>query len=241
MAKSKEIIFFSILCIVYILLSIAQVILSIIIISKIKSDFKKRPEKDVDKIISGLKSFNFTDFSSRPRYSPSDGNLGITGKLYLDCYTGTCFKVTIETKQVYDSNDNIDIIEIYHNENEINKNCSEECFELKEKLCFDKCSDYFDSKNGYCSRNTNDNYDKEKVCFGENIIYFWKGKKYNIEAFQTKNITYIINAKLKDEPCPEKTKNCGIIDDNENKLCLPLDSDCPINYISETKLNENYH
>ena len=54
-------------------------------------------------------------------------------------------------------------------------------------------------------------------------------------------LTYINNAKLKEESCPENTKNCGILDDNENKLCLDLDSDCPINYISETKLNEKYN
>ena len=241
MAISKKIIFFSILCIIIILLLITQFILGIIIVIKIKSDFKKRPEKDVDINISGLKSFNFTEFSSRPIYFPSDTNLGLAGNLYLDCYTGTCYKITKETKYVCDSDDDCETIEIFHNENDINKACSEQCFELKEKLCYDECSDYYDSKNGYCSRNTNDNYDNKKVCFGDNIIYFWKGKKYNIEPFHTKNVTYINDAKSKEEPCPENTKYCGILDDNENKLCLPLDSDCPINYISETKLNEKYN
>lgn len=241
MEISKKIIFFSTLCIIIILLLLIQFILSIILIIKIKSDFKKRPEKDVDIIITGLKSFNFVEFSSRPRYFPSDTNLGLTGNLYLDCYTGTCYKVTKETKEVCDYDDDCETIEIFHNENDINKACSEQCFELKEKLCYEECSDYYDSKNGYCSRNTNDNYDNKKVCFGDNIIYFWKGKKYNIEAFQTKKATYINDAKLKDEPCPKNTKNCGILDDDENKLCLPLDSDCPINYISEIKLNEKYN
>ena len=66
-------------------------------------------------------------------------------------------------------------------------------------------------------------------------------KKIYFEDFQAENYTYLNDAKLKEEPCPQNTKNCGILDDNENKLCLPLDSDCPINFISETKLNENYN
>ena len=53
---------------------------------------------------------------------------------------------------------------------------------------FDECSDYYDSKNGYCSRNTNDNYDNQKVCFGDNIILFWKGKKYILKIFEQKII-----------------------------------------------------
>ena len=47
------------------------------------------------------------------------------------------------------------------------------------------------------------------------------------------------DAKFKGEECSENTKNCGILDDNENKLCIPKDSECPINLISETKLNPN--
>ena len=66
-------------------------------------------------------------------------------------------------------------------------------------------------------------------------------KKIYFEDFRAENYTYLNDAKLKEEPCPQNTKNCGILDDNENKLCLPLDSDCPINFISETKLNENYN
>ena len=58
-----------------------------------------------------------------------------------------------------------------------------------------------------------------------------------IKTFQTKNYTYANDAKLKDEQCPKNTKNCGILDDNENKLCSPLDSDCPINCISKKKMD----
>ena len=121
----------------------------------------------------------------------------------------------------------------------INKGCSEQCFQYKKDSCT-ACNYYYDSS--YCSRDSF--YDSNKVCFGDNIIYFWKGNEYtfeNIKAFQTKNYTYANDAKLKEEKCPENTKNCGILDDNENKLCLPLDSDCPINFISETKMDPNFN
>ena len=230
----------SILFIIVILLSIAQFALSIILISKINSDFKNLSFRNVDINISAIKSFYFTEFSSRPRYSPSDINLGLAGDLYLDCYTGNCNK-TIEKIDYYcDEDNNCEELLYYRYELEIFKPCSVQCFELKNISC-DVCSSDYNSKKGYCSRNTDDNYDDKKVCFGDNIIYFWKGKKYNIESYRTKKLTYINDARLKDEPCPNKTKYCGTIDKNENKLCLPLYLDCPINYISEKKLNEKYN
>ena len=130
MEKTKRIIFLGILCILIILLSIIQFILGIILVSKIKSDFKERPEKHEEKIISGLKSFHFTEETSRPRYSPSEANLGLTGDLYLDCYAGACYKIIKEIKNVSDYDD-CKIVELFHNKNDINKDCSEECYELK--------------------------------------------------------------------------------------------------------------
>ena len=241
MEITKKTVTLGIIITLILILSIIQIIFSFILLVKISKDFKKRQVKDVDINISGLKSFNFTDFPSRPIYSASDANLGLAGKLYLDCYSGLCYKIYIETREVCDIDDDCETYEVKHDDSAIVKACSEQCFETKEKLCYNECSDFYDSKNGYCSRNTNDKYDVNKVCLGDNIIYFWKGKRYNVEDFQFKKYNYINDARLKEEPCPENTKNCGILDDNENKLCLPIDSDCPINYISETKLNENYN
>ena len=48
---------------------------------------------------------------------------------------------------------------------------------------------------------------------------------------------YATDAKLKNEECPAKTRNCGILDDDKNKLCLRDDIDLPINIISEEKIN----
>ena len=77
----------------------------------------------------------------------------------------------------YETIDNID---------EINKDCSEDCFHFLKNSC-NACPNEYDSEIGSCYRSTNDNYDINKYCIGSNVIYFWKGKKYeieNIKAFQ---------------------------------------------------------
>ena len=67
---------------------------------------------------------------------------------------------------------------------------------------------------------------------GNNAIYLCKGKQYL--PINTINYTYLENAFLKDEKCPdEKSKYCGIIDDDGNKLCINSKYECPINYISK--------
>ena len=232
---------------IIILLSLIQIILGIVLYISI-SNLKKRSEKDSDIIISGFKAFNFTESSSsKPRYYPSSANLGLAGKLYLDCYSGICDETYTETEQEYNCDDDgyctHEYVDVEYTNHDIVEACSKQCSELKKSHC-DVCPNKYNSRTGYCSRKTDDDYKSGKVCFGDNIIYFWKGKKYdieNIKAFQTKNYTYANDAKLKEEECPMNTKNCGILDDNENKLCLPYYSDCPINMISETKLNENYY
>ena len=98
------------------------------------------------------------------------------------------------------------------------------------------CDDPFEEK-GICSRKYDDSYDVEKYCYADNVIYFWKGKKYTI--WKKDVYSYYKNAILKDEKCPGNTINCGILDDNENQLCIPSTSSCPINYFSESKISEN--
>ncbi len=52
---------------------------------------KKRPEiKLEDIVISGFSSMNFIQAESNPAYSESNSNLGLAGRLILDCYTGIC-------------------------------------------------------------------------------------------------------------------------------------------------------
>lgn len=63
-------------------------------------------------------------------------------------------------------------------------------------------------------------------------IYFYKGIKL---CGKTKGKYY--DLLLSDsvvgvnEECPKGTKNCGYIDSVKNKLCLDINSDCPISYI----------
>ena len=91
---------------------------------------------------------------------------------------------------------------------------------------------------GKCESKIDNEYSEGKVCIGDNIIYFWKGKKY--EILNISNYSYFENVKLKEEECPKGTKSCGIIDKDENKLCIETNLPCPINYISDKKSDTDY-
>ena len=188
---------------------------------------KKYPEDEVnDIIISCFSTMNFITFESTPNYTES--NLGITGRLILDCFRGTC---PVEYSY-YDGS-----TESYYTdyEYELDYSCSEQCSQEKAEQCL--CDDYYDGELGHCSKKYDDNYEEGKYCYADNVIYFWKGKKY--EIYKEEVFTYYKNAVLKEEECPKETKFCGIIDNKENKLCISSNSSCPINYFSENKLKEN--
>ena len=241
--KDEEMLsFIKIQLFIMIILSVILLLYCIIFISIIASKVKKRKETDAeDKIIKTFESFNFTYDPIRPIYSPNNEDLGLAGKLYLKCYIGYC----IQFKEKYNVELGLDeegfVLEL-HKKGYIyyimKYNCSLDCFYSKGSFCHSCPSDY--EEEGECIINDDDNaYDPEKLCFGDNIIYFWKGKKY--QTFQNKVYTYLKDAKLKNESCPENTKNCGILDDEENKLCIPTNYDCPPNIISTIKLNySNY-
>ena len=234
--KNVPIIFTAALLLAILVLNIIE----IIYIAKIK----KRSEVVVEDInIKSFKSFNFVEYSTKPIYDPYGENLGLTGKLYLTCYSGACSKDIIVRRKKGDCDDKR-LPCYYYDDKEIESfieyDCSKQCYELKQDYC-NNCPIEYESQ-GICSVNNDDNYDANKACVGDNIIYFWKGKKYqieNVDAFKKKNYTYLNDAKLKDEECPENTKYCGILDDEENKLCLPLNSECPTNIISIEKLNQS--
>ena len=240
MAKRKLVPLITILLIIMIILSIILFIYCIVLISLFASKLKKRKERDVeDKIIRTFDTFNFIYDPIRPIYSPNNENLGLAGRLYLKCYIGYCLQFKTKYNVEFGLDDDGPTLELhkkgyiyYH----IKYNCSLDCFYSKGSLCHSCPSDY--EEEGECLINDDDNeYDIEKLCFGDNIIYFWKGKKY--QSFQNKVYTYLKDAKLKNESCPENTKNCGILDDEENKLCIPVNYDCPPNIISTTKLNSS--
>ena len=98
-----------------------------------------------------------------------------------------------------------------------------------------KFSEYMDYSKCICEERINDTYSNGKYCLNNNAIYFWKGQKYEAEGIYN-NYNYVNSVSLKNEECQNETKNCGILDDNENKLCIPNNFKCPVNIISEEKL-----
>ena len=201
--------------IILMIIGIGNLILIIIL-------FANRPEelqeiKTDDIAISYFSTLNFNEIDSFPAYSESSSNLGLTGRIILDCYSGICQKERIN----YENNKP----EIYY-EDVLDYSCSYQCSYNVKQEC--DCSVNAYKSKGKCSRLYDDSYDIEKYCFADNVIYNWKGKKYN--PLKKDVLSYYNNAKLKEEECPKGTIDCSIIDDNENKLCIKSSSNCPINY-----------
>ena len=112
--------------------------------------------------------------------------------------------------------------------------CSKECHDTERSTC--DCSDYYDNKKGTCSKKYNDIYESGKYCFADNVIYYWKGKRYHKGSIRT--YSYLNDCVTKYEECTRK--DCGIVDDNGNRLCISNIDKCPINYISDEKLDGNF-
>ena len=238
MFKIKGTLIELILSSIIILLTITLIIL--IILLTIKKPKVLRENKVEIKTIIGLESIDFIDNVSIPEYPHA--HLGLTGKLILDCYTGTCIKEILHKESYTTCSDHRDpchesLIVWTEYRPIIDHFCSEQCYEYKSEEC--NCTEEFQEK-GTCQHKMNDNYIEGKICYAYNTIYFWKGKRYEILKESTYN--YLDNAILKDEECPEGKKYCGIIDGNENKLCIKSNLKCPINYISddETNINQDY-
>ena len=229
----KRILVEIILSCVVILLAIALILLIIFIRVERPNRLKEYTLTDIS--IMGLESFDFIENKSIPEY-PYD-NLGITGNLILDCHTGTCIhEIYHEIIRTYCDEDYCDDYDESWTEYKriIDHNCSEQCYETGNDEC--NCSEPY-NKIGTCKNKTNDEYKEGKVCYAYNTIIFWKGKKYT--NVKISNYSFLEDSIiLKDEDCPKGTKNCGIIDDNGDELCINLKFNCPINYISENKLSD---
>ena len=210
-----------------ILLLIGIGILTLIIILFAKRPKKLQEIKTDDITISSFSSLNFIEIDSLPVYSESSSNLGLAGRLILDCFTGIC-KVE---DYYYDIDD--DLVEYYVDV--LDYRCAQQCSYSVNKEC--NCNIDGEQSKGECSRKYDDQYEIGKYCYADNVIYNWKGKKYT--TLQKDILTYYNDAKLKDEECPSGTIDCGIIDDNENKLCISSSSNCPINYLSENQTNSS--
>ena len=232
----KRILLEIILSIIVILFT--TVLILLIIFIRVKRPDLRGQNKINDISIISIESFDFIEDKTIPEY-PYD-NLGNTGQLILDCYTGTCIN-QIYHQDIWlkcDPDSPCETVDDSWTEHRaiIDHDCSEQCYKTGNIIC--RCGRPYDEI-GICKNRTNDRYEKGKVCHAYNTIYFWKGKKYNI--IKSVNYTYLNDAILKDEECPFGKKNCGIIDSNEDQLCIRENLNCPINYISENKLNNDYN
>lgn len=233
--NKKAMIIEIILTIIVLLFTMALIALIILLTIKKPKLYEDFYVPDIK--IEGLESFDFIDDKITPDY-PYD-NLGLTGKLILDCVSGSCVQekfIETEYQKCSDGSCGVSYEKWTNYITKIDDKCTQQCNDYGIEEC--NCPSGYREK-GTCRRRSDDRYAEGKICNISNAIYFWKGKKY--KAKNATNYTYLKNAFLKDEECPnKKSKYCGIIDDDGNKLCINSKYKCPINYISENYTDISY-
>ncbi|MBO6243509.1 MAG: hypothetical protein J6O41_02940 [Clostridia bacterium] len=210
-------------------------------------------EDDPDIDLSGLKSFSFVAKYDID-YSPSVSNLGTTGKLYMDCYTGKCKYQTSYSctqricTQTDDDKQECEDIETtcYDYYSEKLHICSNQCRRSKGSSCGPNyCGSGRDSYHYYSSSCSHDSdskiIDYSMSCNAENLVLYWGDLYYErINITQYKRYSYLNSAIPANESCPAGKKMCGILDNLGNKLCYPENENCPLNYITTNKSDSNY-
>jgi hypothetical protein len=206
-----------------------------------------------DLTIQVIKDFDFKPNITIDHYNGNMSFLGLTGKIKLDCYSGLCEKYVKKICEreichsesseyffnVFDKNKRrLSSCETYTYDCSFTDQtpefkCSEECatkYSYYGSYC-SSCSYKYDSEEGYCKKyNENNLYINDSVyCQPSNMIFFWKELYYENISYQ---YSYVNDAVLKNETCPEGKKPCGILDKYGNKLCIPKNEKCPINNIS---------
>ena len=208
-------------------------------------------ENDPDIDLTGLKGFSFESYSNM-EYYPEMSNLGTTGKLFMDCFTGKC-----EYKETYTC----------YKESCTGTGKNKKCHEYKTK-----CTRYFTNKEyscsadcratqySYCSscphiygatyRSSSCSRDKDtkkidnatQSCNADNLVMFWNHSYYRrSNRTDYKRFTYLNSAVTANESCPTGKKVCGVLDNLGNKFCYPQFEDCPINYITLDTSNSSYN
>lgn len=229
---------------------LSNFILQCIIYNKSKNSFGNIEEHFTDINITLIETFNFDDYLD-PLYYPNKSNLGNTGKIKYDCFNGLCtqyFKKTCPKRECDDKGKcetiyvdcSIEVDILY-------RNCSYYCKSNPNSNTCDSCYRFdFVKYTGKCQEIKDDEYDVAKYCHADNLILNWKGKSYD-RTQKGGNYTYMNNVVLSNETCSYKMKMCGIIDEFGNKLCLPEEDECPLNYIevmpgiiNTTNITEKY-
>ena len=100
------------------------------------------------------------------------------------------------------------------------------------------CPRQYYSKEGTCNYRTKISYDSNKFCYSNNIIFKWRGYLYTRKML---TYSFIKDAFLPSEDCPDDRKLWGILDNYGHKLCLPFNEICPINKIAVNNIpNDGY-
>ena len=159
-----------------IVILLAIVLILLIIFIRIERPDQRFENTLADISIKGLESFDFIEDKTIPEY-PYD-NLGITEKLILDCYTGTCIH-EIYHERIWEYCDAENSCEEYDESWTeyrpiIDHNCSKQCYETGNTEC--NCSEPY-NEIGTCKNKTNDKYKEGKVCYAYNTNYFLERKK----------------------------------------------------------------
>ena len=194
-------------------------------------------ENDPDITITGLKSFDFISSLDTYEYSPRMSNLGNTGKIYLDCFLGEC--VFTHTYDCSDDEGSGTCTEYHYYEDH---GCSNECrrtrfYECSKTYCYDKSSYHYEGSKCYRD-DDDDELTSTNSCNADNLILNWKELFYSsTNATSYGKYTYLNSAVRSNESCPSGRIACGILDEYGNKLCLPYNEGCPINFIT-TNRNE---
>ena len=229
---------------------LSNFILQCIIYNKSKNSFGNIEEHFSDINISLIKSFYFNDILE-PSYYPDKSNLGNTGKIKYDCFNGLCTQYVKKTCPKRECDDDGKCETIYVDcsieVDILYKNCSLYCKSNPNSDTCDSCYRFdFVQSIGKCQEIKDDVYNQSKYCHADNLILNWKGKRYESNPkISNETYTYLNNTVLSNENCSYDMKMCGIIDDYGNKLCLPEEDECPLNYIevipgiNTTNITEN--
>jgi len=205
--------------------------------------FSLNVEKYNPAIMPALYKFSFVySYTKNPEYYEALPNLGYTGKPIYNCYIGECHYYeehecevescdsdgycTTETttcKTYYSSFQYKSSLQCRDNDGKYCDKCSE-----KKDYIFEKCT---------CSHTDSDYYSSSFYCTADNLVLNWKNYYYdNSSGF----FNYLKDVVPSNKDCPPDKKQCGILDELGNKLCVDKSFWCPINYITLNPSDRNY-
>jgi hypothetical protein len=221
----------------YIILTINLILFILVTINYCLSfyAFNYKEENYPDIEITGIKSFNFVSSLDSFEYSLGMSNLGNTGKIYLDCFIGECiFSYLVDCS---DEDGPATCTEYEYIEDH---GCSDECrktrfYRCSHSFCYGKSSNHYEDNR--CFRDDDDDeLTGTNSCYADNLILNWKELFYSsTNATSYGKYTYLNSAISSNESCPIGKKNCGILDELGNILCLPIFEECPINLVTTNR------